>query len=507
MRKLQELRRIFPDYEPYHDHNVSVELEPVKSPIPTEVQRHLSDENWIRIMHRYNDTTGREFNRREVDFHESIKEQPERFYRLLDKLDPEISPYYFAAIINGLAGVESIPANWLFDAVVKFSEKITSNFRIGVSKSIAQHATKDVPFEVIDILTDWALHDPSPDPKNEIIQIEKSLEQHSDSHDTLLNIGINSVRGVAVEAICDCLLKRSVPDYDRAFQFLETVSADPSDAVRVITLNELAGWQDATQNTQQTINLLKRTIDEHPLLLISPIVQHLLYWMSYSELAAARPYIDMLLTHETNSVREAGARIICARALLVPELVTQADWIINHGDSMQRKGAAQVYAQHMSVDQFALTSQHGLSILINDEDEIVRKEVAHCFSYLRERHLEGIREFILEFISSAAIREGAYSLLDYLTKIRVTFPDDIDWTLEVVRRVVNIFGREMTDFRTSAARLQRHLTQILRSLYDASEYYPDKQKQVMLVFDDVLRLGIREAFQMLEEEDKEWSYS
>lgn len=511
--KLQELKRRFPEREASKHNDTHHSFDPIKAPVPPETQKQLSDEDWLRLMRRYDGSTEHGFNGFTGGIHEfaqdlqtRVKEDPERFYRLLGKMDSDLSIIYFAAIINGLASSENVSNDLLFSAFQRFSWKITGNYRIGVSSSLALHSQDPVPSEIIDTLIDWALHDPDPIPDDEKTRTA-ILEDESNTYDRLLGIAISAVRGAVAQSVCVCLLKRETPEYDRAFQFIEKLAEDASDAVRVAALHELGVWQDVTHDVQRTLNLLIQTIQGHPLLLTSVDVQHLIYWMSAYDLPSAQPYLDAMLRHQNATVRESGAQIVCTRALLITDLQKQANWIVTQGDKQQRKGAATIYARYLADERFKTVCENKLRILMNDVDEDVRKEIGLCFVYLREYQLESVQSFISEFVISGSIYDGAYLLLEYLVKVRITLPGEVDWMLDIIKRILKTFGDEIADLSTAAAQLQGDLVQILRSLYDASEYYPDKQAQVMQVFDETFRLKINEAFRMLQNEDKEWSYA
>jgi hypothetical protein len=500
-RRRQELEHKFPDFRLRPPQGVTGGA--VGPPIAQESQGKMSDEAWLSAMHKYDDDTewdgpNKDFLKGGVielsrSFTERVKQEPERFYHLAQRFDEAISSHYVAAAISGLAESEA-PPEWVFDLVRRFAHRLEGEFRRYVCWALSKRAEDGVPDDILDLLTEWALHDP--DPQKELWRITANSGQPSHGGDPHQH-GINTNRGAAIRAVAHTALKRTPPQVERLFTLLEGVSAnDPSTAVRACVLEILGPLLN--QNAERTLAIFDRTLVGHPALLQSPLVYRFLYWVYREHFGRIRPYIELVLAYPDDSTRQAGARLACLAAFIHPEAKELAEHAFA-GDEDMRRGAAQVYARNLAAADISDICRQHLEVLMHDPDEEVRKEVGRCFEDLRPEQLGELRPFVEAFLNSPALSTGARHLINYLKPL---IADEHELALQVTERMLDITGTTIVDIRTSVALYERDLVHLPLTVYiHASDL--EIKARAMTLFEQLLLLDSRAAHQALSDWDRQ----
>ena len=208
----------------------------VGSPIPESATQKMTDEQWLRAIKRY-DKHGLDFNRNwflagaagELShlLERQVKIEPKRFAALVRQFPDNTNSSYFDAVLRGLAEVElDIETAFL---VCQRCHQLP-NYPCGRSISWLIRKLVDSPWpeEAFDIVTWYALNDPSP--QQESWRTKTSNGQVYYGGD-ILSAGINSTRGSAVSAIAQLIFA----DKNRASYFqqsLQQIVQDSSIAVR-----------------------------------------------------------------------------------------------------------------------------------------------------------------------------------------------------------------------------------------------------------------------------------
>jgi hypothetical protein len=498
-RRLRELERKFPGFELHLPQGVI--WRSVGPPIEQSAQAKMSDEAWLGAMRKYDDSTEWGAPRKvplkggviELSraFAEQVKEDPKRFYRLAQRFDETIPLYYVVAAISSLAESYA-PAEWVFDLVRQFTPRIKDDFRRSICGAIEKRAEDGVPDDLLDLMTDWALHDP--DPNKELWCVLASDGQPHFSGDPHSH-GINTNRGAILRIACHCARQRKPPQVERAFQLLEQSADDPSTAVRtcvVESLGPLLKGDDA-----RALAIFERIVEGHSVLLRSPLVHEFLYWTYYRHFPRIRPYIEALLTDAGEDTRQAGARLACLAAFRYPEAADLAGQAMR-ADVVMRRGAAQIYARNLEYSNLQATCHKRLRELMHDPDKQVRAHVGECFDYLGPEHLNTLRSFVEEFLASPSLLDGAEHLIKYLAPLAA---DEHDLALRVTSRILDAAGADAVDIRTSRAIMERDLVRLPLAVYTHADD-PATESDAMGLFERLLLMGSREAQRALSDWDR-----
>ncbi|MCL4298980.1 MAG: ATP-binding protein [Anaerolineae bacterium] len=497
-RRLQELERKFPGFKPQPPQGTRGGR--VGSPINQAAQAKMSDEAWLGAMRKYSDSG---FEHPDIlkggvhqlssSFAEQVKKEPERFYRLALRFDETISLHYITAAISGLTDSDA-PVEWVFDLVRQFAPRLEGEFRRAACWALEKRAEVGVPDDLLDLITEWALNDPNP--AEELWRVPAGGEGQpyygGDPH----HHGINSNRGTAVNIVCRCALKREPVQVERAFQLLEKVADDPSTAVRTCVIESLGPLLN--EDDTRALVIFVKTLDGHPRLLQTQLVHRFLYWTYYYHFPEICPFTEALLTDPDEATRQAGARLVCLAAFRYEE-AKDLETRVMSGDSVMRRGAAEVYAHNLKLPDLMTTCEGRLRLLMQDPDEKVRSYVGECFEYLDPEYLADLRSFIDEFLESPSLLAGAKHLLNFLVPLAV---DEHELALTVTAQILDAVGAEVVDIRTSRALLERDLVRLPLTVYTHADD-PEIKSQAMALFERLLLMGSREAQQALSDWDRQ----
>lgn len=487
--RLYELERKFPDSQLRAQAQVGWSR--VGAPIPAQAFDKMSDEAWLSAMRKYDDSTDWyapresplkggvvELSRALV---EQVKKEPERFYRIARSFDEAISVQYIVAVVSGLADSEC-PIEWICDLVRQFVARFTSLARLDISRSLKKRAQDQVPDDLLEMMTDWALHDPNP------------LKDQDDEGDPLQQ-GINSTRGVAVEAVAQCATARQPAQIEQAFQLLERAASDPTLAVRACVIESLAGLLNA--DDQRALAIFEASLEASLRLLQSNVSQHFLYWTYFRDFPRIRRYVVTMLTSEDERTRNSGAILACLAAFKYPEAEDLARRALE-GDAALRHGAAEVYARNLREHGVESICEERVLVLMNDTDQNVRSAVGECFEYLEPDDLEGLRSFIEAFLQSPALMDGTLHFINYLKKITW---DDPSLVLRAVSRLLDVSGNQILDIRTIHAMHEGDLAQLVLAVYNQVGDNEIKSR-AMDLFERLLLMGSGAAQRALAQWDR-----
>lgn len=498
--RLQELERKFPHHKVRPPKGVTAGI--VGPPIDKASLAKMSDENWLGAMRKYSTDTEDYLcsddplkgGVRELApaFQDYVTASPERFYRLAGRFDDSISTHYLIAAISGLAE-STVPATWVFDLVRRFAPRIEEDFRGSVCWALRKRAEAGVPDDLLAMIADWALHDPSPG--EEMWQMPASSGQPYYGGDAL-QFGINTNRGAAVEALCHCALHRKPPQYERALHLLELAANDDSTAVRACVVHQLGRFLGHDES--RTLTIFEQALQGHSILLNNQVAQQFLYRCYRRNFPRVRPYVEVMLDDPDDRTRQAGARLVCLAAF---ECEMAGDLAANtiRGDKAMRLGAAEVYARNLDSQNVAHLCKRHLLHLFDDPNEEVQAKAGECFQYLKPERLGSLRPFIDSFLASAALTSGAEHLIGYLKTVAC---DDYELTLQVTERLLNVFGGQIFDIRTRWAMLDDDLAQLPLAVYNQASDAAIKT-QAMDLFERLLLYHSRSAVRALAEWDRQ----
>ena len=493
-RKKQELERRWPDYVLQEPMGVRVGF--VGSPIEPQAQEKMTDKQWLSAMQKYGDSGHKppDFFKGGVEqlaasYQQQVQSNPERFYRLTQDFDEAISPHYLMATIHALAECGA-PAEWVFDLARRFAPRIRGEFRRDLCRVLRKRAADEVPGDLLDLLVEWALHDADPAPDSQEFE-----NLNPDPQRDLHLEGINSNRGIAIDTMMICALRREPPQVERTFRLLEAAAQDPSTAVRSCVVDG-SQWL-LSKDAKRVLVLFQKTLEGHPALLRTRPTQDFLYRCYYGNFPMIQPYIEMMLDDQDSGTRKAGGGLAALAGLSYTNALDLADRV-RQGDVFMRLGAAKVYSSNSGHVQVGAACRAYLPALFNDPDEAVRRAAAQCFTHLNEDQVEAMRPLIQAFLISPALLVEAQPLVMYAVKI---VGDEPELALDVAERIIDAASAQVMDIRTAWAALEREVVRLPLMVYT---HWQEKhvRSRAMDIFERWLLLGSRQAQLALDEWDR-----
>lgn len=202
--RIGELERKFADVPPTAPR--AVEFHYVGPPIPVAAAEFLTDEDWIRAIHKYrSDETDRSHElpvggaRQLAELLGSrAKAEPERFARLALTFDANTPPVHLSQVIGAVAGAVPVP---LLAALSRHARNVAGQ-EVGQALCAAiETVGAEVDDTLLDLLEECATDE---DPDHEVVRTSAGSEQFYYGGD-LLTAGLNCTRGAAAKTVAHLL--------------------------------------------------------------------------------------------------------------------------------------------------------------------------------------------------------------------------------------------------------------------------------------------------------------
>ena len=496
-RYLCELERKFPNFKASDDLGTS-HGGFVESPIDTDSAQLMSDRDWLRAIGHYSgNKSHREFLKGGAQqlsgvLQGLIKEQPERFYQLLNSIPDNIDDAYVTAYINALAE-SNAPVEWFFEVIRRFGRQPNRSIAITIFWSLAKRSEAILPDDIRAILEDSVYGSPD--------SYELSTQRRGKE---LYNAYLNSERGTAYRALMGFLRHRI--DDERAvaerWRFVEFASTDPSLALRAGAIEELLYLMHLDK--ARAVILFEQLMKGHEELICSHYADDFTYHALHKQYGRVHPYIQLMMDAEDQECQQRGAELACIASISPQALETEtnieaarkvAEEILT-GKVAWRRGAARIYAFNI-VDGPREQCATALTMLLNDEDAQVSRYISSLFHRLRAEHMTELQSFIKEFARSRAFQELSHFFAKYLWENSTISPE---LTLSLIAIALqNSYSQE------KAYRGHRSGEEFVRSvlhIYNDPTSDEVLRHSAMDIFDQLMKRFPSQSQQVLDEWDK-----
>ncbi len=448
----------------------------MESPVPSEEAESFTDDQWLETMRKYD--YGWETRRTDcfkgtaVELSRTlqplVRQDPNRFAELAHKMDDDILPIYFNAILDGLSGrfVSSQEDRESHEAALKEidTETILAVIRRlhrlpnrpcgqSICWAFSKLACRSIPVGDFAILEYYALDDPDPKDDHWLTDTD-GTKGDPDPHFN----GYNSVRGSAAHPIQRLLFA----DYSHAASLLpivEKMAGDPCLSVRTCVFDAiLPVWNHDRARAVAIFN--KACEGAEQILGCRPFEDFVNFAVSthYSDL---HPVLLRTLKRTSDSAVSAAARQICVAAFDDEEAEADAENVRN-GTPAMRVAAATVYAANLGNKTVGPTCVAHLEQLFKDDVKEVREKAAECFYHLDDEQLEHFEDLIRKYLESPAFPSHHDGLLDALERSTWRVPDI---TIRLAERFMETHGESAGDLSTAAAGDAPTVSKLVLRLY------------------------------------------
>jgi hypothetical protein len=484
----------------------SVTVSDSGSPVPDEVSRELTDDQWLDLLRSRPDDQ----DRYAVDGVSGVslqqleavtKEQPGRFARLVSRTGAGINSAAVAAIMRGLTSpaeaLSSEDERAALDAARTVFSWTPRLFDSQLCWLIGSLIDRYLPDDVLHMVT--AVAQTAADPPRETWQ---------QGGGDIVSAGMNCDRGRAVTTIAG-LLSPAATRARRAsilLPALEAVLDDAADQVRVMLPPAIvrAYLADKGAAIHLAQRWLDRTTDEG---LQAPELERLAWQITLTRPSLGVRLIRRMLTSVHDDTRTRAGLLAALISLRQPD--SQPDSGMATAESLlrtafqntaARKGVAMLLAQ--LVDELPETSnqaggtnsgghpdQHMLVGLLDDSDSEVRT-AALGFAHNLTQPFGRYRNLLAATATSQAFREHPGSLLYALSEQAGDLPTE---TLELCEHWFSNNAETAGDIRTAAAGDAYFVTDIVLSIHARAAVGSAERTRSLDLLDRLIEAGAAEA--------------
>jgi hypothetical protein len=410
-----------------------------------------------------------------------VKKDPKRFAQLVLRFPDDAHPYYFHAVLRGIADA-GVDTDTLLKVCQKCHELPSRPCGSWLCDAVRKAADRELPNELVEMVSWYATEDP--DPGQEMWRVDAGSATPYYGGD-VFSAGLNCVRGRAALAVAE-LVARDDHRLPTLRQTLDRLVEDPSIAVRSCVASALTAT--LIHDRSLAVELFLRLCDTEDVLLGTEPVERFLRYATETHFGELRPILERMLASDNSDVVTAGARQSCLASLMVAEAEPLAERCLSGGET-HRVGAAEVFSAFLRTAQYRSVCEESLIALFDDDSDKVRREAARCFFHLREGELGDYPELMEAFVESRAFVTEHWQLLDALERTTATLPAI---ALLACERFLDVAGEEAADIRTSTAAHTDTVVQIVIRTYNQSKD-PTLQTRCLNLFDHMAELGIYEV--------------
>ncbi len=452
----------------------------IRSPIPPDKARLLTDDQWIRAFIKHNQE-GANWATFTGGVHElasmlqkSASENTDRFLVLALKLTSNVNPNYANAILLGVSQAEKCESSEAVFAAVRHIASLghpENDQWLGLPlKRFRGH----VPVDMVQLVADKVLTSPDPEFSDD--------EEQPSTADKIESQSMNCARGalaldlaVLLSADTDGILTNAVVGS------LSQMASDPVVGVRAAVADVILTC--LRFQPEQAITAFKILIDFSDSILSASTVRRLIHAVGYTDIDTVKLLIDRMLSSTVDGARERGGELAA---------MASAQWGLDGPLQRVRSGSdreARIGAARGCVYQLVGTTNRGqialaLTEFCNDQSPEVREASAEVAVQLRGERLAPYRGLLLSMINSPTFSDMSVQM--FLTLEAA--PDRVDdLAIAAARRFLEINNRDVADIRTAAAGDAREVGALLIRAY--AQAVTDQQRAAVLDLVDQLLIS------------------
>lgn len=408
----------------------------VISPISDEIAKKMSDRQWILAMNKYHgDVSHEDFLKggsRQLStvLQSLIKEDPERYFRLLQQVNNDVDDDYVRAFLNGFAESSS-SIELLLYTIRRFSKDPNRNIKRTIAWSIEKRAKEEVPNDIIDLFYSYLRTSPGEDE-----WWWTKGEHNGDVYSSFLN----SDRGASFSVLMRIYDNQNTDEAkNKKWDLIEFIESDPSTALRIGAIHELTYMIRLDQG--KATKSFTKLINDHEILLESMYTREFIYWDLYKNYLAMYPFIVTFMYHPKDEVKEQGAQLACIGGISTAAM--ESETAINKASDLAnqtlsavapifwKRGAATIYSHNVTGDSKDMCIQK-LIDLLNEEDTKIHGSIGRVFYSLQLSQFIDLKDFVYAYAQKTRSNDHKFS--EYLLNYGLLDPE---WTLGIIRLYLN----------------------------------------------------------------------
>lgn len=479
----------------------------ITSPITARAVQRMSDHQWLEAISKYSygwpDThSSRNFLKGGAeelanDLEKEVEQAPVRFAGLALRFTDNTNPSYFEAVLRGVAAAEEpLPLDSIRALIERCHLLPARPCGKSITRPLLKHAQRDLPAELLSIVSWYAINDPDPQP-----QIEEADSPHDksdaegsiESRLDLMNDGLNSVRGAVAAALAG-LVEANMRHFVHLEEAIQHLVTDRVEAVRAMAAEIVCALvADAPSIARILFQQLVDGADDR--LLTTHYVDIYLRWQGADDFVQLRPIVERMIQSAFPSVRERGAAHAILISLQREDASFLADICLESEDESLRLGAARIFSVNLTTLEYAERCTAALMKLFNDPSARVRGTAGDAIWRMQGTQLGDHVALAHAFLESAAFEANVDDLVHALTNTTAAVPELI---LETCERTLDAF--EANRRSPLAYQAGEAIKLVLRAYADTDDR--EAKNRVLNLIDRSLNLDIYGTSQLLAEHDR-----
>ncbi|NKF23823.1 nSTAND1 domain-containing NTPase [Solimonas marina] len=471
----------------------------VRSPIPVDRAKHMSDRQWLNAIRTY--TTDERFRDRDdplkggarelaTMLQSLAKDNPARFAKLVERIPYDANRAYVRDLLHGLAASASPPTDLLVAALRAAHQWPDRPFGDAIARVVSAHPETASEQNIFDAVVWYARHgDARDESENEDALLRREVLTIGDliSHGGGLRIrGINGARGAALEAAA-AVLWHSPLHVDAIWALLDDVIVNERLAsVRCCAVAILLPLYniDLTRCSRAFDRLIHSTdgSDAKRYAIATTLngVELMRYLLANAP-AVADPLLERMLQSEWQPARLIASWMMFGRGFFDARYEAAADAWMEEGLDY-RKLACQVAVDVFEEAQFVDRAQQQLIRFFRDDEKEIRHLAARVFTKFSGADLHRHAMMVNAFLESNAYTEGSHEFHRALETA----------SCDVSELVIMATERALAKFHAGpqAYRDFHDLQELLNREYAATEGRGDLRERLLDIIDRMLELNV-----------------
>ena len=484
-QRLHELDDHFPDWPPQP-------LEPavmsgaVQSPIDGDESEHMSDDDWIAALQRYNGDELRRDGDRFVGGARQLasmlgnraKDDPERFSRIALRFDDDIPGAAMNAAIRNVEGHVGV------DVLTDLCEHAHSVYGSQVGQAVCSAIGRAgvVNARLMALLTVYAS---DAGPEREEARTEAFTGDYLYGGD-FLTAGLNSTRGQAALSAAS-LLFRSADHVNALMPTVDALTQDATVAVRVCAAEAVIALLNHA--TPQALDLAERMFSADIAVLDARTSENLLaHAVLRDPDRFTRTLAKAIAGPEDIAVRAGRVwAVVCWRERLPAGIVTDVCAL----PAAARRGAVEAFASNVA------DSLEDLQRVFDDDNDDVQASLGVAIHRLDDVPASELEDLIDAFTESSAFPQHMDNLMYALEQLPAEMPTN---AITACERAVEITGTDLADPSASSSLAGLHLTTVVRRLYRQGDQ--DTRVRCLDIIDRLAEFNLYDLERVLD--DQRW---
>nr|WP_321521523.1 AAA family ATPase [uncultured Macellibacteroides sp.] len=347
-------------------------------------------------------------------FEDYVAKDPVKFFLFIAEIvdEKEIDIEY---LISGLEGLEkgNYSKSDFEDLCLKIIEKREHEFNeVNLSSFLrtlryAVHGNINLDKRIFDFIKQIIYNYPDRELTSDMIQTDdKGME--------VVNAGINSIRGIAVELMVDCYILKQFEN--EIFETLEFVADNTNEITRSCVIFRGA-WLNGL-NKERALDLYLRLLrDYNPYLLAIPFHNgHPLLYLMYVNFKKLQPFLSKAITVDVAG-KPMAMFLLNAYLHNLPEGYSLLKRLISINSIARQELAWHICAHTLKDERYAPKGWKIIDLLLNFEDEELGIKINRCFFHIPTQINSHLISFLNKYVKSPAGKYRDNDFFDFLRKI------------------------------------------------------------------------------------------